>query len=595
MAKKKEKNPKVLGRLLREARPFWFIILIIFLLELLATPLAILMPIPMKIVVDSVLGSDAVPNYIAFMLSEKNLESKQALLIFAVVLQILVVLFMHLQSVFSYVLQTYGGEKLILKFREKLFKHVQRLSFMFHDKRGTADSIYRIQYDATSIQNIAIYGIIPLISSSFKLIAMIFVITQISFKLTLVALLAVPILYILIRLFNKTMRKKYRVYKKIQSGALKIVQEVLTSARVVKAFGREEMEQERFVEYSDRMIKKRVWLSGAESLFGLAINMTTALGTAAVLFIGTNSVIRGEITLGELLMVITYLGMLYGPLKSISKQIASLQSSMASAQRVYELLDEEPDVIDKPNAMHIGRVIGEVHFEDVSFTYDGRTNVLNNINFNIPEGTKVGIAGKTGAGKTTLLSLLPRFYDPSEGSILIDGIDIRDYKLKDLRNQFSLVLQDPLLFSTTIRENIAYAKHGASEEEIIDAAKAANAHDFILELPDGYDTLVGERGMRLSGGERQRISLARAFLKDAPILLLDEPTSSVDNKTEKIIMDAMERLMSTRTTFMIAHRLTTLKNCDKLIIIDDKNVTQLNSSIEIRNALDNNSLNQLLN
>jgi ATP-binding cassette subfamily B protein len=569
MTKIKEENPKVLGRLIREARPYWFVILVIFLLELLATPLAVLVPVPVKIVVDSVLGSENVPDIIAFFLPSKILHSGQALLVFAVVLQILIVLLVQLQYLVGYVLETYAGGKLILNFREKLFNHVQRLSFMFHDARGTSDSIYRIQYDTLSIQNVIVYGAIPLISSSFKLIAMIYVITLINLKLMLVAISVLPIMFVLTQTFNKVMRRKYHDIKKIESSVLNIVQEVLTAARVVKAFGGEERENERFVGQSDQMIKKRIWLSGAESFFGLTINLATALGTAAILYIGVKNVQSGQLSLGELLMVITYLSMMYGPLKSISKEIANLQSSIASAQRVYELLDEVPDVVDKPNAVHISRVKGEVNYKHISFTYDRKTLVLKNIDFFIPVGAKVGIAGKTGAGKTTLLSLLPRFYDPSEGSILIDGIDIRDYKLQDLRNQFSIVLQDPLLFSTTIKENIAYARHGASEEEIIDAAVAANAHDFIMELPEKYDTLVGERGMRLSGGERQRISLARAFLKDAPILLLDEPTSSVDTKTEKIIMEAMNRLMSNRTTFMIAHRLTTLEKCDIIFEIKD--------------------------
>jgi ATP-binding cassette subfamily B protein len=565
----KEKNPKVLKRLLLEAKPFWLAILFIFLLELLSTPLAVLMPVPMKIVVDSVLGSDPVPNYIAFILSDRILQSPKALLVFAVLMQIGVVLLGQLRYIFSYVLQTSSGEKLVLHFREKLFHHVQRLSFMFHDSRGTADSIYRIQYDAMAIQNIAIYGVIPFLSSSFQLIAIIFVITQINLKLMLISLITVPILIVLFRFHTKKMRPKYKQYKKMQSGLFKIVQEVLTATRIVQTFGMEEQEQERFVDNSGEVIKERIWLSGAESFFGLSINLTTALGTAIILFIGVISVQSGEITLGELLMVLSYLGMLYGPLKGITKNFANLQSSLVSAQRVYELLDEVPDVIDKPNAIDIQYVKGDVAFNNVTFSYDGRTEVLKQVNFKVPAGTKVGIAGKTGAGKTTMVSLLPRFYDPSGGSIFVDGTDIRDYKLKDLRNQFSIVLQDALLFSTTIRENIEYAKQGASEEEIIEAARAANAHEFILELPDGYETVVGERGMRLSGGERQRISLARAFLRDAPILILDEPTSSVDIKTEKLIMDAMERLMKNRTTFMIAHRLSTLEDCNMKIEIHD--------------------------
>jgi ATP-binding cassette subfamily B protein len=309
-------------------------------------------------------------------------------------------------------------------------------------------------------------------------------------------------------------------------------------------------------------MKARIRLSLAEGAFGLLINLTTAVGTAAVLFIGVRSVLAGVVTIGELLMVIAYLAQLYSPLKSISKTSATVQSSIVSLERSFELLDEKPDVTERIDARSIARANGAIAFSDVCFGYGSNHPVLTDISFEIKPGTRVGIAGPTGAGKTTLISLLMRFYDPASGQILLDGADLRDYKLWDLRNQFSIVLQESVLFSTTIAENIAYARPDATEDEIIAAAKAANAHEFILGLPDRYETQVGERGMRLSGGERQRISLARAFLKDAPILILDEPTSSVDLKTEAGIMDAMRRLMHGRTTFMIAHRLSTLEGCD---------------------------------
>jgi ATP-binding cassette subfamily B protein len=265
-----------------------------------------------------------------------------------------------------------------------------------------------------------------------------------------------------------------------------------------------------------------------------------------------------------------------------------LQSHLASAERAYTLLDLEPDVTDRPGARPLTRARGAVAFRRVSFGYDGAQEVLHDITFELAAGTRVGIAGRTGAGKTTLTNLLTRFYDPSAGKILLDGIDLRDYKLADLRNQFAIVLQEPVLFSTNVAENIAYARPSASRDAIMEAAKAANAHDFIVALPDGYETEVGERGMRLSGGERQRIALARAFLKDAPILIMDEPTSSVDMRTEAAIMEAMERLMHGRTTFMIAHRLTTLEKCDLLLVIEDGRLVDVRSDVSsaVRNALD---------
>jgi len=284
-----------------------------------------------------------------------------------------------------------------------------------------------------------------------------------------------------------------------------------------------------------------------------------------VLYLGVRHVQTGVLTLGQLVLIMSYLAQLYAPLKTLSSKLAKLQGSLASAERAFELLDQEAEVVERPGARHVHRARGAVELSEVAFSYDGRRRALDGISFAVEEGTRVGIAGRTGAGKTTLTNLLMRFYDPAEGRVLLDGVDLRDYDLEDLRRQFAIVLQEPVLFSTSIGENIAYALPGAHLHEIVSAARAANAHDFIAVLPDGYDTLVGERGMKLSGGERQRISLARAFLKDAPILILDEPTSSVDMKTEAQIMEAMERLMRGRTAFLIAHRLSTLDGCDLLL------------------------------
>jgi ATP-binding cassette subfamily B protein len=288
----------------------------------------------------------------------------------------------------------------------------------------------------------------------------------------------------------------------------------------------------------------------------LLVGLVTALGMALVLYLGVKHVTTGVITLGQLLLITGYLGQLYRPLKSISRRVTSVQTKLASAERALGLLDEPTDVAERGDALPLERATGTVEFRDVSFGYEPDRLILQDLAFEVPAGTRVAIKGATGAGKTTLVSLLTRFYDPDAGAILLDGVDLRDYRLADLRTQFAIVLQQPVLFSTTIAENIAYARPNASEDEIIAAARAANAHDFIEALPDGYMSQVGERGMKLSGGERQRVGLARAFLKNAPILILDEPTSSVDVKTEALILEALDRLMEGRTVFMITHRLS---------------------------------------
>lgn len=567
-------------RLLRQARPYWLHIVGILLLDLLATPLALLTPIPLKIAVDNVVGSNPLPGFIYALLPDFASRSGLGLLVVAAGLQVLVVLLIQLQGLGSYVLQTRTGEGLTLNFRARLFRHVQRLSLSFHDSRGTADSIYRIQYDAPSIQWISIYGVIPFISAGVMLVAMIYVTTLIDWQLALVALAVSPFLFFFSQTYKVRMRGRYWDVKQMESRALKVVQEVLTAVRVVKAFGREDNEQERFVRQSSEGMQARIRLSFAEGAFGLLVNLTTAVGTALVLFIGIRNVQTGTLTLGELLMVIAYLSQLYGPLKTISQKVASLQSSLASAQRAFELLDEVPEVVERPYVRPLKRAVGAIEFRNVSFAYHGKNPVLREVSFSIAPGTRVAIAGRTGAGKTTLVSLLTRFYDPSAGQILLDGVDLRDYKLADLRDQFAIVLQEPVLFSTSVTENISYGRPGADFRDIVTAAKSANAHEFIVGLPDGYDTLVGERGMQLSGGERQRIALARAFLKDASILILDEPTTSIDMKTEAGIIEAMERLIvKGRTTFMIAHRPSTLENCDVLLVIEDGRLVTLTSDV----------------
>jgi ATP-binding cassette, subfamily B, bacterial len=562
-------------RLLRQARPYWLHIAGMFLLSLLSSPLALLTPLPLKIAVDSIIGSAPLPGFLDAALPGTIDRSDSTMLVIAAGLLVMISLLAQLQDLATSLLRTYTGERMVLGFRAQIFRHIQRLSFTYSDTKGIADSSYRIQYDAPAIQYIAIDGIIPFITATFTISGMIAVTAWMDWQLAMVALVIVPILFLVTKAYRQRLRTKSREVKKLESSALSVVQEVLVAIRVVKAFGQEEREHERFVGRSTEGMRARVHLAFVEGGFGLLVGLITALGTSAVLFIGVRHVQSGVLTLGELLLVMSYLSQLYSPLKTMSKMVASLQAHLAGAERAFALLDEETDVHEHPMARSIARVEGAIAFRNVSFTYNTNRPALREISFAVAAGTRVGIAGRTGAGKSTLMSLLMRFYDPTAGQILLDGIDLREYKLADLRNQFAIVLQETVLFSTSIAENIAYARPGASEAEIVEAAQAANAHEFIVRLPDGYQTLVGERGMQLSGGERQRISLARAFLKNAPILILDEPTSSVDIKTEVVIMEAMDRLMRGRTTFMIAHRLNTLDSCDVRIEIEHGRITSI--------------------
>lgn len=485
------------------------------------------------------------------------------------ILTLLIALVSQLQSLGSGLLTTYTGQHLVLNLRTRLFRHAQRLSLNYHSTKGSTDTLYRIQSDATAIDWIFVDGFIPLVSAGFTLFSMLFVILRLDLKIGLVALTVSPILFFLTRITRPALRGQSREVKKQESLALGIVQEVLGLLRVVKAFGQESREEKRYTDQANKGIRGRMRVSLIEGTLGLAINLIMAVGISLVLYIGVGNVLAKVLTLGEFLLILNYVSQLYSPLKTLSRKTVSMQSYFASMERTFDFLDLPPDVPELPDALPIRYSEGAITFENVSFSYEPHRPILHNISFEVRPGSRVGIVGSTGAGKTTLTNLMARFDDPTSGRILLDGTDLRDFRLEDLRNQFTIMFQEPVLFSTTLAENIAYGRPSATQEQIEAAAKAANIHEAILSLPEQYNTLVGERGLKLSGGERQRVGLARAFLKDAPILILDEPTSSIDLETEAVILEAMERLMRGRTTFMIAHRLNTLLHCDLLIRLEE--------------------------
>jgi ATP-binding cassette subfamily B protein len=556
-------------RLYQEVRPYCWHLAALFSVGLLGAPLSLLTPMPLKIAVDSVIGTHPLPRYLAIVLPAAVKNSQGALLAMAAVLVVLLAFLNQLREFASSVLTAYAGEQMLRGFRAKLFRHVQRLSLSYHDSKGTADSIYRIQYDASALQNIFIMGIVPAVSSVITFVSMIYVTARINWKFAVVGLAVSPFVLLVSHRYRRQLRSQSHKVKNIESSALSVVQEVLGSARVVRAFGQEAREEGRFMQKSNEGMQARLQQTLTEGGYGIAVTLLTAVGMASVLYLGVADIKAGKLSLGNLLLVMGYLGQLYTPLRTVGKKMATMQSHFVSAERAFAVLDAAPEVTERANARSLTRALGDMEFRNVSFTYENKGQpVLHDVSFNVRPGTCVGIVGATGAGKTTLMNLLTRFYDPTEGEILLDGVDLRDYKLADLRNQFGIVLQEPILFSTTIAENIAYARPGADQNRIVAAARLANAHEFIIALPEGYETLVGERGMRLSGGERQRLSIARAFLKDAPILILDEPTSSIDVTTEAALLEAMERLVRRRTTFIITHRLSALKHCDMVVRIE---------------------------
>ena len=554
----------ILRRMALQARPYWIHVAGIFLLSLLSAPVALLAPLPLKIVIDNVIGSRPLSPLVAALVP-RALEPH--LLGFAVAMLVAAAVLTYIQGSGTWLLQTYAGEGMVLDFRARLFAHVQRLSLAYHDTRGMSDSSFRIETDAPSIQFITVNGIIPLMASFATLLGLIFATARLDGQLAMIALSVSPLLFIWTHIFRERLRKRWANVRELESSANAVVQEVLSSMRVVKSFGREDHEHARFLHRSTRRMRELLRVSFLQGGFDLLIGTTIGIGSAATLYVGVTHVRAGALSLGDLTLIIAYVAQLFEPLKNISKKLAELQGAMASAERAFSILDEIPDVTERPNAKPILRARGDVEFQSVSFSYR-RKRVFSGLDLDVPAGARVGIQGRTGSGKSTMMSLLTRLYDVTGGRILLDGVDVREFKTEDLRKQFAIVLQDSVLFSCSIAENIAYGRAGAAEEQIVEAARLANAHDFIVHLPDGYDTLVGDRGMQLSGGERQRISLARAFLKDAPILILDEPTSAMDVHTERLVLEAFERLMKGRTTFMIAHRLSTLDICDIRVELD---------------------------
>lgn len=567
-------NKSVLARVLLESRSCWPHLIGIAGLSVLSLPLTLLYPLPLKIVVDSVLGTQPLPSWLVKgvpMLHAARDTSLEA----AIAVLLGIALLVSAQGLLAWWLQTYTGEKLVWDFRARLLNQTQRLSLVFHDRYGATDSVYRIQHDAPSIQYVTIQGLVPLMTAVITLVGMIVVTARIDFPLSLVALAITPVLFLLSLGCSRVVRLRSKTIKDLDSSALAVIQEVIGSIRVIKAFGQENREQERFVRRSAIRMSQQVRLSIQQALFNVTIGLTIAIGTAGALYIGVRHVRAGTLTIGSLLMVMAYIAQVYQPLQVFTGKATDLQVWLASLERAFMLLDQSPEIAEREAAQTLHLARGHFEFRNVSFVYEESGRGLHDLSFTIPAGARVGVVGATGAGKTTLLNLLMRFYDPTAGDVLLDGVDIREYRIRDLRKQFAVVLQEPVLFASNIAENIAYGKPDASDDEIIAAAQAAASHDFILNLPEGYETQVGERGSRLSGGERQRISLARAFLRNSPILILDEPTSSVDVKTEAAIMEATERLMAGRTTFMIAHRLSTLKSCDLVLVLDQGRLLEI--------------------
>jgi ATP-binding cassette, subfamily B, bacterial len=551
-------------RVLRYYRPFLGQTIFGLLLAFIGIGLNLLKPWPFKIIVDDFLraGPAAIRS-----------DWRVWVLLLCLALVAIQLLWGIINWITNYLFVKIGLQTL-LKLRTDLYSYLQSLSLKYHDARRSSDSSFRVAYDSQSIQTIYNKGFTNIFGAIITLIGTFIIMLKLDWQLTLVSLAIVPLVVGAIYLFAHRIRRESTSIQEQESAVLAQAQEGLSSIRMVHAFGREEFEVRQFQQQARQSLQANLRLTLTNVNSALVISTLMVVGTAVMYYIGTLHVLAGTLTLGSLLVFSAYLLMLYQPLESLTYTAWAMEGATAGAKRCFEVLDRQDDVLDSPGAIAISSAEGAIAFKSVTFGYAENRCVLHDINLRIEPNQIVGLAGGTGAGKSTLLSLVPRFYDPATGSITLDGRDVREITKKTLRAQIAIVLQDTLLFSTTVRENIAYGRSDATEEEIIEAARQAQADDFIRQLPNGYASLVGERGGHLSVGQRQRIGIARAFLKNAPILLLDEPTSALDPSTESAIMETIKALMRGRTTLIATHRLATIHGLDQIIVLEHGRIVE---------------------
>ena len=567
-------------RVLRYYRPFLPQTVVGLLLSLIGIGLNLLKPWPFKIIVDDFLRPNPTPR--------GDWHTWLPLLCLALVA---IQFFWGLINWATNYILVKVGLQALLKLRTDLYAYLQSLSLKYHDVRRSSDLSFRVAYDSQSIQTIYNKGFTGIFGSVVTLIGTFAIMVQLDWQLTLLSLGIVPLIILAIYFFAHRIRRESTFIQEQESVVLAQAQEGLSSIRMVHAFGREQYEVMQFHQQAQQSLQANLRLTLTNVNSALVISTLMVLGTAAMYYVGTLHVLAGTLTLGTLLVFSAYLLMLYQPLESITYTAWAMEGATAGARRCFEVLDREDDVADSPNAVAIESAKGAIGFQNVSFGYalatasppgggQGRL-VLHDVDLRIEPNQMIAIVGGTGAGKSTLLSLVPRFYDPTSGSVALDGRNVREIKKKSLRGQIGIVLQDTLLFSTTIRENIAYGRPDARDDEIIDAAKRAQADEFICQLPNGYANTVGERGGQLSVGQRQRIGIARAFLKNAPVLLLDEPTSALDPTTEAAIMETIKDLMRGRTTLIATHRLATIHDVDRIVVLERGRIVEQGRGAEL--------------
>jgi ATP-binding cassette, subfamily B, bacterial len=549
-------------------KPYWPAFLFALGQVLFISALELLKPWPLKIIIDNVLSGKPLPWGPAVGWSPHRL------LLFSCIG--LVVVYVVLGGI--RILNDYTtiriGQGMVNDLRRDLYSHLQRLSLSFYHRQQLGDLMYRITADTMGIQTLTMNGLFAILSASVLLGGMLIVMFWVDWYLTLLALAVCPALFCAIALLNKKMSLAATEAHQKGSTVYSVVQRTLSGMRVIQAFTKEEDEGRRFLQASTESLAAELRLYNLQNFYYAVVNLTIAAGTATILWVGTRHVLAGDLSVGEMIVFTSYLASLYAPINSIFQTYGLVQSAKAGVRRAFEILESEERLPDGSRVFQPLEPRGKISFEDVSFGYDASHPVLKEINLHVAAGKKIAIVGPTGAGKSTLVSLLPRFYDPQSGRVKIDGVDIREFELKSLRQKIAMILQPPLVFPLTIRENIAYGRPDASMEEIVSAAQVAQVHEFVEQLPQKYETVVSEQGSTLSEGQKLRLTIARGILLNAPILILDEPTSSVDSETEALIMEGLEQWMADRTTFIIAHRLSTVRQADLILVLRDGHIVE---------------------
>ncbi|MGH9521008.1 MAG: ABC transporter ATP-binding protein [Terriglobales bacterium] len=538
-------------------------------------------PWPIKIVLDSVLRHKTDHTDMLRWIQSIAGADPMSILTFAVVAVLAIAAVDAISSYGEKYLTTSIGQWITYDLRRAIYSHVQRLSLAFHDEKRTGDLITRVTDDVDAIQSFITQGLLGLFVNLLTLVGIVGVMFYLNWRFTLVALSVAPPLFFIVFTYTRRIKKATREVRKKEGEIISVVEEVLSSIRVVKAFAREDYEIRRLEEQGLEQVEIALRARALKAKLTPIVNMIVALGTALVLWFGARLVLAGTLTVGSLVIFIFYLGKMYKPMQELSKLTDTYTKAAIGYERIQEVMQTSDEIKDSRHARTAPKLKGDIEFDRVCFAYKEDTPILRDVSFKVKAGQIAALVGPTGAGKTSIISLIARFYDPTSGVVKIDGHDIRDFRQKSLRQQVSFVLQDNVLFHAPLWQNIAYGKPEARRDEIVRAAEMANAMEFIEKLPEGFDTVIGERGMTLSGGQRQRIAIARAVIRNTPILVLDEPTSGLDAASEKLVFDALDRLMKDRTTIVIAHRLSTVRNADVIFVVDDGVIAETGNHDEL--------------